>query len=75
MFLFWGLCIDVLGYIFVVDENNCVIYVLDKDGCFLIMLIILGELGVILIFVCLDCKNNFGIGCLDGKIRILKYLD
>lgn len=54
-FLFWGICINVLGYIFIVDENNYGIYVLDKDGGFLVVLNILGELQVILIILCIDC--------------------
>lgn len=43
-----------MGYIFVVDENNFGIYVLDKDGRFLVMLIILDEVKVVLIFLCND---------------------
>lgn len=74
-FLSRGLCTDVLGHILVADENNRAIHVLDKDGCFLTMLTIPGEPGAIPISVCLDRKNNLGIGCSDGKIRILKYLD
>lgn len=74
-FLSRGLCTDVLGHILVADENNRAIHVLDKDGCFLTMLTIPGEPGAIPISVCLDRKNNLGIGCADGEIRILKYLD
>lgn len=54
LFFFWGLCINILGYIFVVDEKNFGIYVLDKDGIFLVMLIILDEVKVVLIFLCID---------------------
>lgn len=43
-----------MGYIFVVDENNFGIYVLDKDGRFLVMLIVLDEVNVVLIFLCID---------------------
>lgn len=43
-----------MGYIFVVDEKNFGIYVLDKDGIFLVMLIILDEVKVVLIFLCID---------------------
>lgn len=75
LFLFCGICIDVLGNIFVVDKNNCGIYVLDIYGGFFIMFIILDELEVCLIFLCIDYKNNICVGCIDGKIRIFKYLD
>lgn len=43
-----------MGYIFVVDENNFGIYVLDKEGRFLVLLIILDEVKVVLIFLCID---------------------
>lgn len=56
------------------DESNYGIYVLNKDGGFLIMLIIFDDLWVSLILLCIDYYNNICIGCLDGKIKILKYL-
>lgn len=56
------------------DESNCGIYVLNKDGGFLIWLIIFDDLWVSLILLCIDYYNNICIGCLDGKIKILKYL-
>lgn len=74
LFLFCGICINELGNIFIVDESNYGIYVLNKDGGFLIMLIIFDDLWVSLIFLCLDYYNNICIGCVDGKIKILKYL-
>lgn len=74
-FLSRGICTDVLGNILVADENNRGIHVLDKDGCFLTMLTITGEPHAIPISMCIDRQNNLCIGCADGKIRILKYLD
>lgn len=56
------------------DESNYGIYVLNKDGGFLIMLIIFDDLWVSLILLCIDYYNNICIGCVDGKIKILKYL-
>lgn len=74
MFLFCGICINELGYIFIVDESNYGIYILNKDGGFLIWLIIFDDLWVSLILLCIDYYKNICIGCLDGKIKILKYL-
>lgn len=70
-----GICTDVLGNILVVDEYNRGIHVLNKDGGFLTMLTIPGDPQACPISLCLDHKNNLCIGCKDGKIRILKYLD
>lgn len=74
-FLSRGICTDVLGHILVADENNRGIHVLDKDGGFLTMLTVPGEPQTIPISLCIDRNNNLCIGCADGKIRILKYLD
>lgn len=70
-----GICTDVLGNILVVDEYNRGIHVLNKDGGFLTMLTIPGDPQACPISLCLNRKNNLCIGCKDGKIRILKYLD
>lgn len=70
-----GICTDVLGNIPVVDEYNRGIHVLIKDGGFLTMLTIPGDPQACPISLCLNRKNNLCIGCKDGKIRILKYLD
>lgn len=70
-----GTCNDILGHILVADEKNRGIHVLNKDGGFLTMLTIPGEPKAIPISLCIDCQNNLCIGCADGKIRILKYLD
>lgn len=70
-----GLCTDVLGHILIADENNRVIHVLNKEGGFLTIFGMPGELQCIPISMCTDDKNNLCIGCDDGKIRILKYLD
>lgn len=74
-FLPRGLCTNVLGHILIADKNNRVIHVLNKDGGFLTLLEIPGELQTIPISVCTDNKNNLCIGCDDGKLVILKYLD
>lgn len=74
-FLPRGLCTNTLGHILVADENNLGIHVLDKDGIFLAMLTIPGEAKVVPISLCNDNQMNLCIGCKDGKIRILKYLD
>lgn len=74
-FLSRGICTDVLCNILVADENNHEIHVLDRDGCFLTMLTIPGEPQVIPVSLCIDRQNNLCIGCADGKIRFLKYLD
>lgn len=74
-FLPRGICTNVLGHILIADENNHGIHVLDKDGGFLTMLTIPGEPHAIPITLCIDHQNNLCIGCADGKIRILKYLD
>lgn len=75
LFLSRGICTDVLGNILVADENNRAIHVLDKDGGFLTMLTIPGEPQAFPISLCNDNQNHLCIGCADGKIRILKYLD
>lgn len=74
-FLPRGICTNVFGQILIADENNHGIHVLDKDGGFLTMLNIPGEPRVIPISLCIDHQNNLCIGCADGKIRILKYLE
>lgn len=74
-FLSRGICTDVLGHILVTDENNRGIHILNKDGGFLTILTIPGEPQVIPISLCKDDQNHLCIGCADGKIRILKYLD
>lgn len=70
-----GLCTNTMGHILVADENNLGIHVLDKDGRFLAMLTIPDEAKVAPISLCTDDQMNLCIGCKDGKIRILKYLD
>lgn len=74
-FLPRGICTNALGHILIADENNHGIHVLNKDGGFLTMLTIPGEQQAIPISLCIDRQNNLCIGCVDGKIRILKYLD
>lgn len=74
-FLPRGLCTNTLGHILVADENNLGIHVLDKDGRFLVMLTIPDEAKVAPTSLCTDNQMNLCIGCADGKIRILKYLD
>lgn len=74
-FLPRGLCTNTLGHILVADEKNLGIHVLDKDGRFLAMLTIPDEAKVAPISLCTDDQMNLCIGCKDGKIRILKYLD
>lgn len=70
-----GLCTNTMGHILVADENNLGIHVLDKDGRFLAMLTVPDEANVAPISLCTDDQMNLCIGCKDGKIRILKYLD
>lgn len=74
-FLSRGICTNVLGMILVADEKNRGIHVLDKAGGFLTMFTIPGQPQVIPISLCIDHKYDLCIGCADGKIRILKYLD
>lgn len=74
-FLPRGICTDVLGHILIADENNNGIHVLDKDGKFQTILKFPGEPLATPISLCVDSENNLYIGCKDGKIRILKYLD
>lgn len=74
-FLPRGICTNEFGQILIADENNHEIHVLDKDGGFLAKLTIPDEPQVIPISLCIDHQNNLCIGCGDGKIRILKYLD
>ena len=70
-----GICTNVHGHILVADESNYGIHVLDENGGFLQMLTIPDEPRVIPISLCVDNQNNLCIGCADGKIRILQYLD
>ena len=70
-----GICTNVNGHILVADESNRGIHVLDENGGFLQMLTIPDEPRVIPISLCVDNQNNLCIGCADGKIRILQYLD
>lgn len=74
-FLPRGLCTNALGHILIADENNRVIHILNKEGGFLSIFGIPSELECIPISLCIDKWNNLCIGCDDGKIRILKYLD
>lgn len=74
-FLSRGICTDVLGNILVADKNNRGIHVLDIYGGFLTMFTIPDEPEACPISLCIDHKNNICVGCTDGKIRILKYLD
>lgn len=69
------ICTDVLGHILIADENNNGIHVLDKDGKFQTILKIPGDSLATPISLCVDSQSNLCIGCKDGKIRILKYLD
>lgn len=70
-----GLCTNVLGQILIADEKNRLIHVLNKEGGFLTIFGIPDEPRCIPISICTDNKNNLCIGCNDGEIRILKYLD
>lgn len=74
-FLPRGVCTDILGHIIIADENNHGIHVMDKDGKFQTVIKIPGESLATPISLCVDSQNNLCIGCKDGKIRILKYLD
>ncbi|XP_078325410.1 uncharacterized protein LOC111102567 isoform X1 [Crassostrea virginica] len=70
-----GICTNVNGHILVADVSNRGIHVLHEDGGFLKMLTLPNEPRVIPISLCVDNQNNLCIGCADGKIRILQYLD
>lgn len=74
-FLPRGICTNILGHIFVADENNGVIHMLDTNGTFVTMLTIPNERKIFPISLCIDNQRNLCIGCADGKIRILKYLN
>ena len=70
-----GICTNVNGHILVADKSIRVIHVLDENGGFLQMLTIPDEPRVIPISLCVNNQNNLYIGCTDGKIRILQYLN
>lgn len=74
-FLSRGICTDVLGNILVADKNNRGIHVLDIYGGFLTMFTIPDEPEACPTSLCIDHKNYLCVGCADGKIKILKYLD
>lgn len=71
-----GICIDILGYIVVVDVGNYFVYVLDGNGNFQKLYdVLLKENDFQLIMLIVDVNYFFCIGCLDGKIRIFKYIE
>lgn len=74
-FLPRGICTNELGNILIADENNHGIHVLNKDGGFLTILTIPDDPLASPISLCIDHHNNICIGCADGKIKVLKYLD
>lgn len=74
-FLPRGICTNELGHILIADENNHGIHVLNKDGGFLTILTIPDDPLASPISLCTDHHNNICIGCADGKIKVLKYLD
>lgn len=75
-FLPRGICTDLLGNILIADENNHGVHILDKDGRFLTLLTFpIAESQAKPVSLCIDHKNDLCIGCSDGKIRIVKYLN
>lgn len=74
-FLPYGICTNQYGHILITDGFSRGVHILSKDGDFLKLMNIPGLDGSCPIALTVDKNCSLCVGCSDGRIRVVEYLN